>query len=226
MAARKSLGKISEEGMVAKTANETTSVDDEEHDVVSEELEIPKERKMRKGKGRKVSVFTQDLRARQQDKAVFTLLHTDQPTVSRVTFRLSQSESSDHSGRRHSGHEHLHRPSLNVTYQTGPRREFSVSQVQKIIRETFENTLHGNEVTLSRSALCKNLTEAIKIKTRRMNYDRYRLIVHVYICSKDNLTLKVTSRCVWDSKLDNYADYKYEAKDFYVLGIVYGVYKE
>lgn len=225
MAARSGLSKISEEGTAMTTANGAEELEKEERGVVNEELELPKEKKMKRSKGRKVSVFTQEMKSRHQDNASFTMLHMDQPVASRVTFVLSQSESSENSVRKTSIQEQL-RPLPNVTHQTGPKREFSVTQVRKIIKETFENTLDGNEITLPRNALCKNLTEAIKVKTRRMNYDRYRLIVHVYLCSKDNVSLKVTSRCVWDEKIDNYADYKYEAKDFYVLGVVYGIYKE
>lgn len=224
MAARLSLDKISEEVTVSGTLNGKEEMKDEAENVLSEVNETPKEKKARKG--RKVSLFSKDSNTKQFDKAMFMLVHIDQPSNSRVTFAVSQSDSSEHSGRRASGQDHYQRLRSNVTYQTGPRKEFSVHQVQKVIRETFENCLNGNEITLPRNVLCKNLTEAIKMKTRRLNYDRYRLIVHVYLCSKENVTLKVTSRCIWDAKVDNYADCKYEAKDFYVMGIVYGVYKE
>ena len=227
MAAPVNLDKISEEQAMAGKMNESATVTEEENqDVVGETIMPTKESKRRKGQGRKVSVFTRDVRAKHHERATFTLVHIDQPVANRVTFALSQSESSEQSGRRVSGQEHVHRPHLNMTYQIGPRKEFSAYQVRKIIQETFESTFNDDHIILSRSALCKSLTEAIKMKTRRMNYDRYRLIVHVYLCSKDNVTLSITSRCVWDDKVDNYADYQLEMKDFYVMGIVYGIYKE
>ena len=222
-----SLGKISEEqSMTGKVDESATVTEEENQDAVSETMKTTKESKRRKEQGRKVSVFRQEGRAKHHEKATFTLIHIDQPVANRVTFAVSQSEASEQSGRRVSGQEQVHRPHINMTYQIGPRKEFSVYQVRKVIKETFESIFIDNDIILSRSALCKNLTEAIKVKTRRMNYDRYRLIVHVYLCSKDNITLNITSRCVWDDKVDNYADYQHETEDFYVMGIVYGIYKE
>ena len=226
MAAQAHLGKISEEGLTGSAARDSLFNENGEEDVASETVRPVKESKGSKGQGRKQSVFGQDLKVKQQDKTTFALVHADQPVANRVTFASTQSEASDQLGRRVSAQEHSQRPRRNITYQTGPLREFSVKQVRKIIKETIENALNGSQVELSRSSLCKNLTEAIKIKTRRMNYDRYRLIVHVYLCSKDNLTLNITSRCVWDEKVDNYADYRYEGKDYYILGVVHGIYKE
>ena len=226
MAGETNLSEMLEGGLMATQMKLSTASEDERRESIGESSIEKKENKERRGRGRKVSVFTQDSRAKLHEKATFTLLHIDQPAVNRVTFVLAQSEASDQSGRRVSGQEQIHRSHPNTTYQTGPQKEFSAHEVRKIIKETFENTFESNETALSRSALCKNLTEAIKIKTRRMNYDRYRIIVHVYLCSKENITLNVTSRCVWDDKIDNYAEYQYEGKDFYVLGIVYGIYKE
>ena len=212
---------------MASTARDSLPNGNAEEDVItSETVRGVKENKGRKSQGRKLSVFGQDIKVKQQDKSNFTLVHADQPVANRVTFAPCQSEASDQLGRRASGQDHSQRPRKNITYQTGPVKEFSVKQVRKIIKETIENALNGNQVELSRSSLCKNLTEAIKIKTRRMKYDRYRLIVNVYMCSKDNLTLNITSRCVWDEKVDNYADYKYEGRDYFILGVVHGIYKE
>ena len=225
MAGRPSLGKISEEGNHGSTSVVEDGVKEEENCDKGEDA--PKEKKIAKSKARKTSVFTQDMKPRNL-RSTFTLVHTDQPLPNRVTFAPSQSDGSEHSGRRVSGYDnhasnkYVHR----ATYQIAPRKEFSVSQVTKIIKETLETGLSDKDLFAPRSVLCKNLAEAIKLKTRRLNYDRYRIIVHVFISSKENVTLKISSRCVWDEKIDNYADYMYETEDFYALGIAYGVYKE
>ena len=223
---RPSLGQIKEEGKNLAGVKGPSEHDDEENDVVPDELEAPKQRKVRDGKSRKRSVFS-PVKGLHSERATFTLVSADQPSASQAS-QVSFATDVDYSNRRVSGQEShtMHQHGLRATYQIGPRNPFSVYQVEKIIKETFENAFIDDTEIRPKNALCKHLTEVIKMKTRRLNYDRYRIIVHVYICSKDNLTLKVTSRCVWDERYDNYADYTYEGKDFYIMGVVYGIYKE
>lgn len=220
------MGQIKEEGKSLAGVKAPSEHGGEENDVVPDELETPKQRRMRDGKSRKISVFS-PVKSVHSEKATFTLVHTDQPSVSQAS-QVSFATDVDYSNRRISGQEShmMHQHGLRATYQIGPRNPFSAYQVEKIIKETFENAFIDDAEKGPKNVLCKHLTEVIKMKTRRLNYDRYRIIAHVYICSKDNLTLKVTSRCVWDERYDNYADYTYEGKDFYIMGVVYGIYKE
>ena len=39
-------------------------------------------------------------------------------------------------------------------------------------------------------------------------------------------TLRVASRCAWDSKVDNYAEYIYRNGSLWAVGIVYAIYCE
>eukprot|EP00794_Sanderia_malayensis_P012767 gene12767-14078_t len=203
-----------------------------------------------KKKQRKVSQFEVNPSPKLRtlgEKGNFTTTHVDNPALSNsrasnsVTFSFNRRQSSDavnkfgSSGSYENGETGGFSLRNKATYQLQPARIFNSLQVKAAIKEVFDSVFDDeNEASSSTSSslpknlLCKNLTEAIKMKTRRLNYDRYKIIVHVFIGVNynDNLTLKVTSRCVWDEKFDNYAEHMHKTKDFYVLGLVHGIYKE
>ncbi len=225
---RMSLNRISEEqqnGEKATVSNEEKG-QNLRHDVKDEQK-----------RSRKISQFeVKASRPLGPLAGVFTTTHTDNPGSIRasnsVTFSLSRRRSSarsDASNKHSQDHEtaNINSPRAKATFQLRPAKLFNVPKVREVIKEVFENEFYNSDViTIPTNLLCKNLTEAIKMKTRRLNYDRYKIIVHVFMGTKDNLTMKVTSRCVWDERWDNYADYMYEAKDYYILGVVHGIYKE
>ena len=184
---------------------------------------------------RRTSLLAQS-KASKLQRGFFTITHIDQPSVQRASnsvkfsHSLSPRESAVEAGSRRSSHHdqphYVHHQPPKATFQLKPNNLFNTSKVRDIIKSVFESAVADNDVTLPNNVFCKDLAEAIKIRTRRLNYDRYRIISHVYLTSKEHLSLKVGSRCIWDDRLDNFADYKYEAKDCFIIGIVYGIYKE
>lgn len=181
-------------------------------------------------KQRKVSQFAIDPSRHRPLGAggIFKVTHTDNPSIKHnsVTFAAQQRGSSDQYSIADSQDQDL-RARLKSTFQLRPKKIFNAFDVKAVIQEVFESVFADSKsLTTPKSLLCKSLTEAIKLKTRKLGYERYKILATVYIGTKENLALKVTSRCVWDDRWDNYADCTYKTKDFYVLGVVYGIYKE
>ena len=155
---RPSLGQIKEEGKSLVGVQAPSEHGGEENDVVPDELEAPKQRRMRDGKSRKRSVFS-PIKGLHSEKATFTLVRADHPSASQAS-QVSFAADIDYSNRRISGQEShtMHPHGLRATYQIGPRNPFSVFQVEKIIRESFENAFIDDTETRPKNLLCKHLT--------------------------------------------------------------------
>ena len=110
------------------------------------------------------------------------------------------------------------------TYQLSPGRIFNADQVRSIVMDIFKEQLQ--DCNNYSGVLCKRLTDLIKLRVKRLCFDRYRIIAYVLLGSKQSQSMRFASRFVWDERFDNYADVKYENANVYAVGIVYGVYKE
>ncbi|XP_032236835.2 dynein light chain Tctex-type 5-A [Nematostella vectensis] len=114
------------------------------------------------------------------------------------------------------------------TYRLEPGKQFEVTVVQRIMREVFEEEIKDLEYDAEKCApLCKRLSDVVKARVKGLQYPRYKIIALVYVGQKEGQDVRITSRCVWDTRFDNCAQYAYEGlHDTYAVGMVYGIYQE
>ena len=169
---------------------------------------------------------------RNADKGDYQITHVDEPEVNeRQPPRPFFTETS-HSPRRSTGNfsglSFLKTQTPQNNYRLEPTERFETPKVQRIIEEALENELKGISYSPEIcSQKTKLLCDVIKAKVKSLNFSRYKYIVVVFIGQKSGQCARVASRCVWDTRHDNFAQHVYEGPtDVFAIGTVYGLYHE
>ena len=113
------------------------------------------------------------------------------------------------------------------SYQMAPKKKFLPDKAQKIIEETLEERL--NEVEYSPDvckALVTELSELIKERIKAMKLPRYKIICIVQIGQRLKQGLRIGSRCIWNTRFDNYATGEFSNPTLFAIGTAYVVYLE
>lgn len=169
---------------------------------------------------------------RNADKGDYQVTHTDEPEFNEVPRRIPLVTETGSSHRRSTGNfsglSFLKSQTPQNTYLLEPTEHFQCSKVQRIIEETLESELkdlsYSPELCSQKS---KILCDSIKAKVKGLKFSRYKYIVVVFIGQKNGQSARVASRCVWDTRFDNYAQYVHEGtSDIFAIGTVYGLYHE
>ncbi|GFR89668.1 Tctex1 domain-containing protein [Elysia marginata] len=70
------------------------------------------------------------------------------------------------------------------------------------------------------------LGDEVKDRVKKLNFERYKIIVMVMIGEKKGQGIMVSSRCSWDDSVDNYVSHTFQNKHLFCTCSVYGVYQE
>ena len=77
---------------------------------------------------------------------------------------------------------------------------------------------------------CSKLTETIcsviKEKTKEFNFDRYKIIVQVYVGQDNEQSVQLASRSLWNANTDMFAAATFRNNSLYAIALVYGLYLE
>ncbi|XP_033737023.1 tctex1 domain-containing protein 1-like [Pecten maximus] len=115
------------------------------------------------------------------------------------------------------------------TYRMEPKDslKFNVVQVERITNKVLEDRLA--EIKYN-PRVCSNIsrliTEEIKDRVKMLKFDRYKIIVIVFIGENKDQGIQISSRCAWDDKVDTFATCTYKNSAIYATATVYGIYTE
>ncbi|XP_005107071.1 tctex1 domain-containing protein 4-like [Aplysia californica] len=113
------------------------------------------------------------------------------------------------------------------TYRLDPKKKFEPSPVLSIVKDVIDNRLkdmkYNPRITPNMNRI---LSEEVKDRVKKLNFDRYKIIVLVMIGEKKGQGIMVSSRCSWDDKVDNYVTHTFQNKNIFCTCNVYGAYKE
>ncbi|OWF48854.1 tctex1 domain-containing protein 1-like [Mizuhopecten yessoensis] len=115
------------------------------------------------------------------------------------------------------------------SYRMEPKEslKFNSSKVEKIANMVLEDRLAELKYN---PRLCSNIsrliTEEIKDRVKTLKFDRYKIIVIVFIGENKDQGVQISSRCAWDDEVDNFATCTYKTNAIYATATVYGVYNE
>jgi hypothetical protein len=118
---------------------------------------------------------------------------------------------------------------MENTYKMAPDEDstFLPWKVQNTVKDIFQEQLKGvsyDDKTASK--LCCDLAQIIRNKVRNMEFPRYKIICNVIIGQCSEQGLEVASRCLWDSKSDNYACIEYKNHSLFAIAMVHGIFFE
>ena len=118
---------------------------------------------------------------------------------------------------------------MSELYKLRPRpgAKFSKTKVetllQQLLADRFTDAPYVWEDTAQQS---KEATAEIQQALEGMGFNRYKLIVQVTIAEAAHQGLRISSRCLWDSDVDNYAEYTLSTPAMHVNALVFGLYWE
>lgn len=116
---------------------------------------------------------------------------------------------------------------FQATYRLEPKRPFKhddcYSILQNLITFNLQNYIY-NPKTAPR--LCLYLSEEIKLRVKKLDFDRYRIICVVTIGEKFHQSYKSVTKFLWDSKRDGYANFVFDSSNLFCNGTIYALYYE
>merc|ERR1712054_646212 len=116
------------------------------------------------------------------------------------------------------------------TYQLAPRDEekFEPGKVKECIAEVFKKkfgegfTYNAEDAAEMGTEVCTEIQDRIK----ELGYKRYKLITQVTIGEMKGQTMRIGSRCLWDTQNDNCASEVLQNNQYFCCAMVFGLYYE
>ncbi|XP_062596876.1 dynein light chain Tctex-type 5-like [Saccostrea cucullata] len=116
---------------------------------------------------------------------------------------------------------------LENTYKVGPEdgTKFNPQKGEQIISNVLNMYLKDRVYDERKfPQLCKTLSDLIKERVKLSGLKRYKVIAYVMVFENKKQSIHYTSRCLWESNLDNYASATYNGTDFVAIGTVFATY--
>ena len=101
------------------------------------------------------------------------------------------------------------------------------TQVKAVVQQALEENL--KDMQYSRETcqqMTFTLTELIRNRVKELNYERYKMVCIVNIGSFQEQSMRITSRCLWDTDTDTFVSVTFQNKSLYANAMVYGLYWE
>ncbi|XP_025156990.1 tctex1 domain-containing protein 1-like [Harpegnathos saltator] len=118
-------------------------------------------------------------------------------------------------------------PKYQNTYHMESQNPFKTDQVDKIVRSVMNNRL--DELTYDNAEsmkLCGDIASEIRRRMKKLNFNRYKIVIVVTIIEKVSQSVETTVGYLWDSEKDNYSVFSFEGRTFHAYCCVFGLYYE
>nr|KAJ3420449.1 Tctex1 domain-containing protein 3 [Polyrhizophydium stewartii] len=103
------------------------------------------------------------------------------------------------------------------TYKLKPDKKFQSGAVKRIVEESLAQHLTKVKYDFEKvPELCKTIANDILASVKKLEFDRYKLVVEVDIGEFKGQGIKIASRAVWDTTTDSYASASF--KNLVALG--------
>ncbi|XP_033734049.1 tctex1 domain-containing protein 1-like [Pecten maximus] len=127
------------------------------------------------------------------------------------------------------GSESGHKPikSLENTYKVEPEEgtQFSIANAEKIMTNVFEAYLKGRQYDAKKfRLLSKSLADMIKERVKQSGIVRYKIVATVLIVEDCGQSVRLGSRCLWDTTYDNQATVVFKGDGFEAVGSVFATF--
>ncbi|XP_064624939.1 dynein light chain Tctex-type 5-like [Lineus longissimus] len=117
--------------------------------------------------------------------------------------------------------------SYHMPEQIELTNKFLQNKVERIIGDVLEKNLKDCAYdSLIMKTESQKVSKMILERVKSLGWDRYRYVCTVSIGQQGKQAVKVTSRCVWDTSVDNSASGVFENSSIYAVATVFAVYFE
>jgi hypothetical protein len=115
------------------------------------------------------------------------------------------------------------------TYRMEPDNEHKVDliRIRRIATSVIETAVMGYKYNPSQAKqFSAALAERIRNQIKQLPFPRYKIVTQVSIGQNKDQDLRITSRCLWDLKLDRHITITKETLDAYITVTIFYVYTE
>ena len=98
-----------------------------------------------------------------------------------------------------------------------------VKIIKSVLEENLDNSSYDSEVCRFKARV---FADVIKERVKKLFLPRYKFICIVHMGQLGQQTMRVASRCSWDTRVDDFAEYSYRNSSLWALGLVYAIYFE
>ncbi|XP_061395785.1 dynein light chain Tctex-type 4 [Musca vetustissima] len=111
------------------------------------------------------------------------------------------------------------------------RTNFSMEEVYKLIESSIEERLTWDRFSRSYDSwrslqLAESLASDIRDRVRAFNHKRHRIVCILSVIEKQNQGIHMSMRHLMDEKMDNFTKLVYERPSYFIVVVVYLVYKD
>ncbi|GBG75802.1 hypothetical protein CBR_g21047 [Chara braunii] len=120
-------------------------------------------------------------------------------------------------------------PAVHLSYPVEPafRKKFRSGKVKQaigaILKEKLTGAVYHPDNT---STWTREIADAIKVKLKEMDLERYKFVVQVVIGEQRGEGVKMGCRCLWDPNTDNYAHDVFITESIFCVAAAFGVDRE
>ena len=108
-----------------------------------------------------------------------------------------------------------------------PGQKFLQRDVEAKMKQILQEKVGDQPYVYAESlTLTKDLCSAIQQAVMELGYERYKLVCQVTIAEACSQGLRISSRCLWDPEVDNYAQYTHSTEHMHVTAVCFGLYWE
>ncbi|XP_041350934.1 dynein light chain Tctex-type 5-like [Gigantopelta aegis] len=118
---------------------------------------------------------------------------------------------------------------LENTYRLQPEGQgrFQRETVRTLMLQTLEGKLKDVEYDSSTCGdLSTTLTNEIMFQIKQCHWERYKLVVQLFVGQDEKQGIQVASRCVWNADVDTSACVTYKNSSLFAVASCYAVYFE
>ncbi|KAJ3044896.1 Tctex1 domain-containing protein 3 [Rhizophlyctis rosea] len=113
------------------------------------------------------------------------------------------------------------------TYKLKPDKKFQTENVKKLTGEILAKNLTKVKYDPDKvTDLSKRISDEILAAVKKLEFDRYKLVVEVTIGEFKGQGIRVASRAVWDTTTDSYASAHFKNATLFAVAIVFGCFYE
>ncbi|XP_065057924.1 dynein light chain Tctex-type 5-like isoform X2 [Rhopilema esculentum] len=165
-------------------------------------------------------------KTKRRDDGFVEITHADYPLVRDDTL-YSRGKSATAASVRSSSVNVDDSLSRTMKYSMEPLRRFQEPEVKQIIKSVFIEQLSDKDYTADMCRFTSRVcADIIKEKVKRLFLPRYKFICLVHMGQIGQQSMRVASRCSWDTRVDDFAEYCYMNGTLWAVGLVYGIYCE
>ncbi|KAJ3268341.1 hypothetical protein HDV01_003106 [Terramyces sp. JEL0728] len=113
------------------------------------------------------------------------------------------------------------------TFQLKPTVKFGAGAVTKIIDQVLVKNLTKVKYEYDKvPQLIGAISNEILAEVKKLEYERYKIVVQVDLGEFKGQGIKCASRCVWDTATDTWASGSFKNATIFAIAMVYGCYFE